>query len=161
MTRRVVRTGDRVLGAEFGLVWVEREDPELEGRVVGVRRSEGVVVHKLWECSPGGTVLETRCGRTMGRPGVEFVRVWDLVKPLRPCRKCWSELGLAAARLELDWVSEYREGVERGREGRGPVGRGAEVVGTRAGLGGGASDRGRAGGGGGDGLCSDSGEGDE
>lgn len=117
MTRRVVRTGDRVLGAEFGLVWVEREDPELEGRVVGVRRSEGVVVHKLWECSPGGTVLETRCGRTMGRPGVEFVRVWDLVKPLRPCRKCWSELGLEAARLELEWVTEYRE--EGGCEDRG------------------------------------------
>lgn len=105
MTRRVVRTGDRVLGAEFGLVWVEREDPELEGRLVGVRRSEGVVVHKLWECSPGGSVLETRCGRTMGRPGVEFVRVWDLVKPLRPCRKCWSRLGLEVARREVDWVA--------------------------------------------------------
>ena len=145
--------------------------------VVGIRAQDSNVVHRCgWSRREGA--VGTACARFVSSAGLVLVWPGDLHAnaELRPCKQCYGLEGLQVLQRSLGWAARWVpqemrdllglecEGapVEEGDNGeRGPVGRRAEVVGTRAGLEGGASDRGRAGSGGGDGLRSDSGEGDE
>lgn len=121
MTRRLF-TGDVVHVAWQGRVGVVREDPALEGRLVGVRRKDHLVVHRVWWVGSRGGAVETRCSRLMAGDGVEFVMVGDLGALLRPCRHCWSRLGLEAARREVDWVAkDFGEEVDSEDRGKGSL----------------------------------------